>query len=149
MGWLTQRDRPVILSAKHNAAVVAELTNAFITHQGLADPRENWGSGMKEMKNIGTDLTNDPALNPNQVAPPPPSFDEAYRQMLSLFRGFCVQHQNHLFARLLEELKETRLAEFHVLSSKMEEDSNRHAQLAHATKELDQVLSGNFTIVHV
>lgn len=149
VGWLTTRDKPVILSAHHTAGVPAELVGLFIKENSLPELREDWNHVLISMKDVAIELTNDPALNPNKVAPPPPTFEEAFKQILGLFRFFHDQRQNHLFARLIEELSETRLSEFHRLSDHIERQTARHTQLAAAAKELDQVLSGNFTIVHV
>jgi hypothetical protein len=83
------------------------------------------------------------------VGRPSPTFDEAFQQVVQVFHDFMPQRQNHLLARLLEELRENRLAEFHSLTDKIGRSTERHHQLADAAKELDQVLTGNFTIVHV
>lgn len=148
-GWLTTRDRAIMMSAHHNAGAVAEILAVFLQVQGIPAPGNNWDHKFTSMADVATAITNDPALNPNQCAPPPPTFDEAFKQILGLFRFFHDQRQNHLLARLIEDLSETRLAEFHALTDKIERTTGRHTQLADAAKELDQVLSGNFTIVHV
>lgn len=41
-GWLTTRDEPVTMSAKHDAAVVAELIDEFCKVNGLEEPRQHW-----------------------------------------------------------------------------------------------------------
>ena len=41
-GWLTSRDEPVTASAKHDAAVWAELVGEFCAKNHLSDPREQW-----------------------------------------------------------------------------------------------------------
>lgn len=149
IGWLTTRDRAIMMSAHHNSAAVAEILAIFLQVQGIPAPADNWQHKFITMADVATTITNDPALNPNQCAPPPPTFEEAFKQILGLFRFFHDQRQNHLLARLIEDLSETRLAEFHALTDKIERTTGRHTQLADAAKELDQVLSGNFTIVHV
>jgi hypothetical protein len=40
--WLTVRNQPVTLSARHGAAVVAELINVFSKENNLPAIRENW-----------------------------------------------------------------------------------------------------------
>ena len=41
-GWLTGRDQKTIMSAKDNAASIAELVDKFIKKQNLEEPREHW-----------------------------------------------------------------------------------------------------------
>lgn len=40
--WLTCRKKPIILSAHHNAAIMAALIKEFCQANNLSDPRENW-----------------------------------------------------------------------------------------------------------
>jgi len=42
LGWLTSRDKPVTFSAKHNAAIAADLASLFCETNKLSEPRENW-----------------------------------------------------------------------------------------------------------
>jgi hypothetical protein len=41
-GWLTSRDEAVTISAKHNAAIIADLVNQFCFENGLEPPRDGW-----------------------------------------------------------------------------------------------------------
>ncbi len=146
IGWLTTRNMRIVCSKQDTVGAISRLASSFVKEQQLPELREDWNMRLQPMEKVDEEITNDPAMAQNFCSP---SFDEAYKQVLSLFRGFHTQRQNHLLARLLEELKESRLTEFHVLSGKIEQQTERHHQLADAAKELDQVLSGNFTIVHV
>jgi hypothetical protein len=47
-GWLTTRDEPVTMSAKHNAAIVAELVDEYIQKQKLKEPKDHWEKQLKE-----------------------------------------------------------------------------------------------------
>lgn len=148
-GWLTTRDRAIMMSAHHNVGAVAEIVAVFLKMQGIPAPGNNWSHTFLSMADVATSITNDPALSLNQGATPSPTFDQAYQQIVGYLTYFNAKRQNHLLARLLEELREGRAAELHVLTSNIEQQTERHTQLADASKELDQVLSGNFTIVHV
>jgi len=60
-GWLTTRDKSVTMSAKHNAAIVAELINEFIEKQKLEEPKNHWEKDlipMNERKSLD-ELTTD------------------------------------------------------------------------------------------
>ena len=46
-GWLTSREEPVIASARHDAAVWAELVNKFCKANELSEPREGWDKKLK------------------------------------------------------------------------------------------------------
>ena len=52
-GWLTTRDKPITVSAKHNAAIVAELIDKFIKKQKLEKPEEHWENDLIPMINEG------------------------------------------------------------------------------------------------
>jgi hypothetical protein len=40
--WLTTRDKPITLSASHNAAAMAELADAFIKSQDMPEIRDDF-----------------------------------------------------------------------------------------------------------
>jgi hypothetical protein len=40
--WLTTLEEPVILSARHNAGIAAELVSEFMNANNLEAPRKNW-----------------------------------------------------------------------------------------------------------
>lgn len=46
-GWLTCRQRPVTMSSTHDAAIVAELVDAFCKSQGFPDLPEGWHKSLK------------------------------------------------------------------------------------------------------
>ena len=48
-GWLTSRDEPVVFSAYHDAAIVAELINEFIKKFDLPDIRDDWEKDLKQI----------------------------------------------------------------------------------------------------
>ena len=51
MGWLTTRDKPVTLSAVHDASAAAELVNQFCKENELGDvSREDWHKFLKHPK---------------------------------------------------------------------------------------------------
>lgn len=39
---LTSLEKPITLSSKHNAAIMAEMILAFCKKYNLEEPRENW-----------------------------------------------------------------------------------------------------------
>jgi hypothetical protein len=45
-GWLTTRSQPVTISAKHEAAIVADLVNQFCEANNLPDPRDGWSESL-------------------------------------------------------------------------------------------------------
>jgi len=47
MGWLTSRDKKVVLSAKHNAAEAAELVARFCDENQLPHLRAGWENNIK------------------------------------------------------------------------------------------------------
>ena len=49
-GWLTTRDTAVTFSAKHDAALAADLVNAFVGANGLESPRDGWEKQLKHPK---------------------------------------------------------------------------------------------------
>lgn len=49
-GWLTVRDEPVTMSARHDASVVAQLIDEFCKKQALEEPREDWADSLIPMK---------------------------------------------------------------------------------------------------
>ena len=42
MAWLTTREKPVTLSANHDAGVAADLVGEFCKANNLDEPRDNW-----------------------------------------------------------------------------------------------------------
>jgi hypothetical protein len=46
-GWLTCRDEPVTFGSAHDAALPAELVDAFCKSHGLEPTREQWADGLK------------------------------------------------------------------------------------------------------
>jgi hypothetical protein len=46
-GWLTCRADPVTFGSTHDAALPAELVDAFCKSQGLEPPRQQWADGLK------------------------------------------------------------------------------------------------------
>ena len=50
-GWLTTRDKPVTMSAKNNAGIVAELIDEFIKKQKLEQPEDHWEDDLISMNN--------------------------------------------------------------------------------------------------
>jgi hypothetical protein len=49
-GWLTTRDEPVTMSGSHDAAIVAELIDDFITTQDLDQPEDHWEDDLVPME---------------------------------------------------------------------------------------------------
>jgi len=45
--WLTTRKKPITLSAKHNAAEVAQLVGKFCDTNNLEDPKDHWEKSLK------------------------------------------------------------------------------------------------------
>lgn len=45
-GWITTRDEEVIASAKHDAAVWANLVDTFIRENNLENPRNCWENNL-------------------------------------------------------------------------------------------------------
>ena len=50
MGWLTVRDEVVKLGATENAAIAAELVDAFCQTNNLPEPRVGWEKLMEHPK---------------------------------------------------------------------------------------------------
>ncbi len=50
-GWLTGRDKITVMSAKHNAATIADLIARFIKVNKLSQPRERWEKKLKQPSN--------------------------------------------------------------------------------------------------
>ena len=48
--WLTSRKKPVTMSSKHDAAIVAELIDEFIEKQGLENPEDMPNDWNKDLK---------------------------------------------------------------------------------------------------
>ena len=71
MGWLTCRDQPITLSARHDAGIAADLVDLFIKANNLEDVvREGWHKLLKH-----------PVKGPDAIpiaAPPIPSFREVH-----------------------------------------------------------------------
>jgi len=45
-GWITSRDKKVVASAKHDAAIWAELVDTFIKENNLEQPRDGWENNL-------------------------------------------------------------------------------------------------------
>ena len=48
--WLTTRDTAVTFSAEHDAALAADLVNAFVGANGLERPRDGWEKQLNHPK---------------------------------------------------------------------------------------------------
>ena len=46
-GWLSTRETPVTIGGEHDAAIVAELVNEFVTKHGLPAPRAKWDQALE------------------------------------------------------------------------------------------------------
>lgn len=51
LSWLTCRDKVVTLSAKHDAAVAAEVAKEFCEVNKLPEPRSGWTNNLTHPKN--------------------------------------------------------------------------------------------------
>ncbi len=49
--WLTTRDEPVTMGAKHDCGIVAELIDIFCKTNKLEEPRDNWTDNLTHPKN--------------------------------------------------------------------------------------------------
>jgi hypothetical protein len=64
-GWLTCRDEPVIFGSRHNAAIAAELVDAFCKSQNLEPPREQWADSLQPYPSLAASPQESPApVNP-------------------------------------------------------------------------------------
>ena len=146
-GWLTSRQKPVILSAKHDAAVVVELIKAFEVKQALSPCRPDWDKRVKPMADIATDLTNDPTLNPDMAAPPRPTFEQGRAQLEKLLLAFPDRFRNHLLAVGIELVKQERTIQISLLQEDQKRRDERFDMLMDGSRELQNILSGNFSTV--
>ncbi len=149
VGWLTTRERPIILSAHHNAGAAAEAVKIFAEEYDLPDVRDDWPCCLKNMSNVAPDLTNDPALSPTQVAPPPPSRYDSVQAIIRQLSFHSLSAQNAILAQILDHTKESREAESAVNHEELTRRSDRGNDLHTAELELEKILSGDLLIVHV
>ena len=45
-GWLTTREEVVVMSSRHDAAMIAELVAEFCKENKLVDPRDGWENNL-------------------------------------------------------------------------------------------------------
>jgi hypothetical protein len=66
-GWLTVRDEPLTMSARHDAAPMAERVKEFCEAYDLAAPRDGWDQKVRKMPG-GFKLTDAPPATPTALA---------------------------------------------------------------------------------
>ena len=103
--WLTTRDKPVILGAHHNAAVLPPLVEAFRTKHDLPEVRNNYGDLIHSMGAVLENATNDPALATNQCARMY-NAQEALDVILPIVRGLTPAAQTTVMAKLFLHVKD-------------------------------------------
>lgn len=52
-GWLTTRDTPITMSARHEAGIVAQLIDLFCKTNKLEEPRDHWENNLTHPKENG------------------------------------------------------------------------------------------------
>lgn len=143
--WMTTRAAVIHLGKDHNVGAVVELARAFCDAYKLPAARDGVEHLFQDLSQVLPDVTNES----RDTCTRPITFDEAYAKILELFRVFHLHRQNHLLARLLEELTEDRRATLETQQNKRERLNEELGTLTSAAAELDKILAGNFTIVHV
>lgn len=118
-GYLTARPVPLILSAKHGAAPVAELIGEIIKANGLPPTNTKTKPPRLNVTDLMETLTNVPAsakVNENTQASPdsgrkklPTAAEASETVFLEMQRNMDLQEQNKFIGLLINRMKEGRL----------------------------------------
>lgn len=145
VGVLTQRKQPMIFSATHNVAPIAELVAEFIRQNNLPTPRPDYP---KVQWPKGTDhLTNDPATSRKAVAEELEP-EQAVQKIAGIIYMQDKKRQDLILASVLEQVKKWRqdrldMARNHELGAQMEA---LNAQVD--MDRLNSVIRGDFAILY-
>jgi hypothetical protein len=113
VGYLTTRKRPLIFSAKHGAASIASLMGEIVKANDLPPVPENDAWPKLKVTDDMEGYTNDPDLCQNKVAAPPPTIEEAIRQLGQVVLSMNPRNQELAIKGFLESLYSERLNEVH------------------------------------
>lgn len=145
LGLLSQREKPLILSAKHDYAPVAEYAAKFMATNQLPRIRENYP---KIKPPPGTNhLTNVPEEARNTCALPPLTGEEAIDQILAIIRRSTGDQETAIMAGVLKILKGQH--KHRIAQHRMNRNSSHSlmVEAMSASDQLDAVISGNFALL--
>lgn len=145
VGILTTRKQPLIFSAEHNCAPIAEMVAAFIEANKLPHPRPDYPVA-KWPK--GTDhLTNVPEKS-NVVAYAPLEAVEALKVLRQTMNRVDPQEQDYVIGAFLSELKAIRRRKMDMVESDRNVMDQRLEQARNEVDTLENILRGTFSIIN-
>lgn len=141
--WLTTRPRPIIFSAKHDAAPAAEIVGKFIAANNLG-PSKN----PKVKIPPDTDHITSEPQNTKSVAAEPLTPQQAVINMTAALFGMSKSDQDLAIGALVRNFKNKRLDYANYLQ-KMKEDVERDLATAKQdASDLDRITRGDFVILN-
>lgn len=147
LGFLTTRDKEVILSSHNDCAPVAQLAAAFCEANKLPVTTDNWPNWIAPPNT--EHITNVPAIGYSEksLASEPLSVEKAGDQMLGAILGMSPANQDAVIANFLERITKQRNARVQNMQ-RVITDVDRDMQEAMASlSSLNSVLRGEFVVV--
>jgi hypothetical protein len=146
VGVLTERKEPLIFSASHNCAPIAEFVAAFIKANNLPPTRPDYP---KVKWPVGTDrLTNVPSQM-NATNAPPISGEEAVDKIMETIRRADNGQTNAIVATVLTTLKKQHA--LRIKHAEMNRNSTQALLIDAMEKSdlLDNVIRGNYALLEL
>lgn len=66
-GWLTTREKPITISARHDAGIMSELVGEFCKENKLSEPRDGWAENLIHPSGECS-YKNEPTVKTNAIA---------------------------------------------------------------------------------
>lgn len=150
LAMLSQRDKPLILSAHHDFAPVAEFASKFMAINRTPAIRANF----PKMKTPpGTShLTNVPDVQDqvvNKCAPPPLTGEEAVDQIMGIIRRAAGDQENAIIASVIKILKGQNRQRIKHHENVRNSNDSLLAQAIEKNDELDAIVRGYFALLEL
>lgn len=149
VGFLTTRDKELILSAHNDCAPIAELTWAFVKANNFPELRDGWHN-VKIIQPQNTDhITNVPPIGYHEkaIASKPLTVEKAEDQMLGAILGMSTANHDATIAGFLQKIltqRNNRVQNMQKVIADVEHDM-QDAMASLTT--LNSVLRGEFAVV--
>lgn len=141
IGWLSTREKPIVLSRYRDSAPVAQLVGAFCDQNLLPKMRDDVGydapTGLEHLTNVTDNVQAAVALDASEIL----------RRMLHDINHLSAKDQNKVIGHFIKKVRQDREAkknQLHDTRNAVIEDAQRSVDLL---EEFDNIVAGNFIVL--
>lgn len=146
-GFLTTRGHPLIFSARHDAAPIAEMVGRFIDANGLPLPRNNWNV-LKSNIPPGTDHLTNERKTDTYLAAPRMTAERALNVMMDAVNQLGTDQEDITVAAFLDQLKVKRRTRLDVTRHKERETSHQAETAQNAFWNIEKIARGDYAVLY-